>query len=77
MESLGRVWFFPGRDKVHRGGVDAVAQAGRVGAVIKNMAKVAVAFVAGDLDANHAEAGVACLVDGAIDRLEKRRPTAA
>jgi len=41
------------------------------------MAEVAVAFFAGDLDANHAEAGVARDIDGVVDRLVKCRPTAA
>ena len=75
--ALGRTRFFFGRDEVHRGGVDAVALAGRVGAVIENMAEVAVTFFAGDLDANHAEAGIGCLFNSAIDRLENRWPSAA
>ena len=41
------------------------------------MAEVAVAFFAGDLDANHAEAGVARDIDGVVDRRVKCRPTAA
>ena len=46
-------------------------------AVFENVAEVAATFFAGDLDADHPVAGVADGVDGALDRVVKRRPTAA
>jgi hypothetical protein len=45
-------------DEFHGGGVHAVAQAGGLGAVIKNVAQVGLAFGAGDFVANHAQAGI-------------------
>jgi len=47
-----------------RGGVDAVTQAGGVGAVGEDMTQVAAAAGAGDLDAPHAVAQVFMLLDG-------------
>ena len=47
-----------------RGGVDAVAQAGGAGTVGEDVAEMAAAAGAGDLDAPHAEAQVLVLLDG-------------
>src|ERR1700723_926390 len=43
--------------------IDAVAQAGRAGAVVEHMAEMAVALRAQNLGSDHAVAGVALLID--------------
>ena len=64
--------------EVERARVDAVAQAGRVRAVVEDMAEVAAARRAHDLGANHPVARVG-LRDDAVERrrLEEARPAAA
>src|SRR6478609_1963364 len=66
------------RLQLQRCRIDAVAQAGRAGAVIEDMAEMAVAFRAQHLGADHAVADVALLVDMAVQRGRgKARPAAA
>ena len=66
------------RLQLQRGRIDAVAQAGRAGAVIEDVAEMAVAFRAQHLGADHAVADVALLVDMAVHRGRgKARPAAA
>ena len=66
------------RLQLQRGRVDAVAQAGRAGAVVEDVAEMAVALRAQHLGADHAVAGIAFLVDMALDRgLGEARPAAA
>src|SRR5438128_5272654 len=66
------------RQQLQRRGVDAVAQARRAGAVIEDVAEMAVAFRAQHLGADHAVADIVLLVDMALcRRLRKARPAAA
>src|SRR4051794_11220839 len=66
------------RLQLQRGGIDAVAQAGRAGAVLEDVAEMAVALRAKNLGADHAVADVAFLVDMAISGGRgKARPAAA
>ena len=64
--------------EVERAGVDAVAQAGRLGAVVEDVAEVGVAAAADDFGAAHEEAVVGLGLDGVVDRLvEEARPAGA
>src|SRR4051812_20955252 len=66
------------RLQLQRRRIDAIAQAGRAGAVIEDMTEMAVAFRAQHLGAGHAVADIPLLVDMAFDRrLGKARPAAA
>src|SRR3981189_470990 len=66
------------RLQLQRRRIDAVAQAGRAGAVLEHMAEMAVALRAQHLGPDHAVADVAFLVDMALQRrLGKARPAAA
>src|SRR5262245_5252026 len=66
------------RLQLQRRGVDAVAQAGRAGAVVEDMAEMAVAFRAQHFGADHAVTDIPLLVDMAFDRgLGKARPATA
>src|SRR5919198_1729769 len=66
------------RLQLQRRRVDAVAQAGRAGAVIEDVAEMAVAFRAQHFGADHAVAEVALFVDMAVHcRRRKARPAAA
>src|SRR4051812_41850597 len=66
------------RLQLQRGRIDAVAQAGRAGAVLEDMAEMAVALRAQHLGADHAVGDVALLFDMAFECwLGKARPAAA
>ena len=66
-----------GGNKVHGGGVHTVAHAGRLRAVIEDMAEMSFALFAGDFGTDHAEAAVRRFVNLVVDRLVKGRPTTA
>ena len=64
--------------EVQRAGVDAVAQAGRVRAVVEDVAEVAAAALADDLGAAHEEAVVGPGLDRVVvHRVEEARPAGA
>src|SRR6202140_4009305 len=66
------------RLQLQRGRIDAVAQAGRAGTVLEDVAEMAVALRAQHFGADHAVADVALLVDMALRRrLGEARPAAA
>src|SRR5437588_11203173 len=66
------------RLQLQRRRVDAVAQAGGAGAVVEDVAEMAVALRTQHLGADHAVGHVALLVDMAVDgRRRKTRPAAA
>src|SRR5260221_9359477 len=66
------------RLQLQRGRIDAIAQAGRAGAVVEDVAEMAAAFRAQYLGADHAVGDVALLVDMAVHRGRgKTRPAAA
>src|SRR5438552_13266911 len=66
------------RLQLQRRRIDAVAQAGRAGAVVEDVAEMAVTFRAQHLGADHAVADIVFLVDMAIRRGRgKARPAAA
>src|ERR1700731_89228 len=66
------------RLQLQRRRIDAVAQSGRAGAVLEDMAEMAVALRTKHLGADHAVADVALLVDMALRcGLRKTRPAAA
>src|SRR5438034_146261 len=66
------------RLQLQRRRIDAVAQAGRAGAVVEDVAEMAAAFRAQHLGADHAVADIVFLVDMAIRRGRgKARPAAA
>src|SRR6266478_8684489 len=78
------LWFHRGnparlfRLQFQRCRIDAVAQAGRAGPVVKHVSEMAVAFRTKHLGPDHAVADVAFLVDMALGRrLGKARPAAA
>src|SRR6478736_3565361 len=63
------------RHELQRGGIDAVAEGGRVGAVLEHVAEVAAAHGAVALHAQHAETVVALLAEERLlDRLPETRP---
>src|SRR5262245_24252553 len=71
-----RSWLF--RLQLQGGRIDAVAQAGGAGAVVEDVAEMAVAFRAQRLGADHAVADIALFVDMAVDgRRGETRPAAA
>src|SRR5690348_13708044 len=65
------------RLEVHRHAVDTIAQAGRRRAVRKHVAEMAAAAAAMHLGANHAEAPIHGLFDGAGLRIVEARPASA
>src|SRR6202048_771070 len=57
--------------------VHAVAQAGRLRAVVEDVAEMAAAATAVNFGAQHAEGAVLGLADGVLERLIKTRPAGA
>src|SRR5665811_586825 len=66
-----------GGDEFERDAVDAVAQAGGLGAVVEHVAEMAAAAAAMDLVPEHAEGPVLALLDRALDRRVEARPARA
>src|SRR5580693_5967838 len=57
--------------------VHAVAQAGRLRAIVEDVAEMAAAATAVNFGAQHAEGAVLGLADGVLERLIKTRPAGA
>src|SRR5581483_4976483 len=65
------------RMKHQRETVHAIAQAGRLGAVIEDVAEMAAAAAAVDLGSEHAEGAILGLADRILERLVEARPASA